>query len=96
MSTACLALAIASAWLARANVAMQSQVQSRQQYLQQSVQLEGLYREIVRALAELAARSDDAEVKAMLGKHGISYTVNPSPTVTPPAPTQPYPSPRRK
>jgi hypothetical protein len=49
----------------------------RQQYVQQSVQLEGLYREIIRALAELGARNNDQDVRAMLQRHGISYTVNP-------------------
>lgn len=57
--------------LARADVTQ------RQQFVQQSVQLEGLYREIIRALAELGARNNDGDVKAMLQKHGITYNVNP-------------------
>ena len=48
-----------------------------QQYVQQSMQLESLYREIVRALAELGARNSDQDVRALLQQqHGISYTVN--------------------
>lgn len=73
---ACLALAIANFVLARANLAAQAEVNARQQYVQQSVQLEGLYRELVRALAELAARGSDEQVRTMLAGHGITYTVN--------------------
>lgn len=69
--------------LLRDNRTVQKEVAARQQFLQQSVQLEGLYREIVRALAELAARNSDEAVRAMLAKHGITYTVNPPAAATP-------------
>jgi type II secretory pathway pseudopilin PulG len=72
------------------NRALQSEVNARQQYVQQSVQLETLYREIVRALAELAARNNDSAVRDMLGRHGISYTANP-----PAAPAGPTSPPRK-
>jgi hypothetical protein len=52
-------------------------VTQRQQFVQQSVQLETLYKEIVRTLAELGARNNDGDVKALLQKHGITYNVNP-------------------
>jgi hypothetical protein len=81
----CLLLAASNVALATLNRAQQAEVGQRQQYVQQSVQLEGLYREIIRALAELGARNNDAELRALLGKHGINYTVNPSPA---PAPTK--------
>lgn len=79
-----LALLAANVLLLRDNRAAQREVASRQQFVQQSVQLEGLYREIVRALAELAARNNDDDVRTMLARHGITYTVN-APAV-PPAP----------
>jgi hypothetical protein len=60
-------------------------INQRQQFVQQSVQLEGLYKEIVRALAELGARNNDGDVKALLQKHGITYNVNP-PAPAPVAP----------
>ena len=72
----CLALALTNVSLASMNRGLQGEVGMRQQYVQQSVQLEGLYREIVRALAELGARNNDQDVRALLLKHGISYTVN--------------------
>jgi D-alanine-D-alanine ligase-like ATP-grasp enzyme len=54
--------------------------------VQQSLQLEGLYREIVRALAELGARNNDEQVRGLLQQHGISYTVNPPAAAAPAAP----------
>lgn len=63
-------------------------VTQRQQYVQQSVQLETLYKEIVRVLAELGARNNDGEVKALLQKHGITYNVNPPAAAQVPAPAR--------
>ena len=65
---------------------LRADIDTRQQYVQQSVQLEGLYREIVRALAELGARHNDEDLRALLQRHGISYSVNPgsAPSATPP------------
>ena len=53
------------------------EVSQRQQFVQQSVQLEGHYKEIVRSLAELGARNNDGDVKALLQKHGIAYNFTP-------------------
>ena len=72
----CLALLAGNVVLSTSNKTAQADVALRQQYVQQSVQLEGLYREIVRALAELGARNNDNDVKALLQRHGISYSVN--------------------
>ena len=72
----CLTAASAGIALATLNKSAQAEVALRQQYVQQSVQLEGLYREIVRTLAELGARNNDQDVRALLQQHGISYTVN--------------------
>jgi hypothetical protein len=71
--------------LATMNRGLQAEIGARQQFVQQSVQLEALYREIVRALAELGARNNDDAVRAMLQRHGISYTVN-APVAQPQAP----------
>lgn len=90
LALASLVLLAANVYLVRDNRAVQREVAARQQFVQQSVQLEGLYREIVRALAELAARNNDADVRAMLAKHGITYTVKPPATpTTPPAAAAP-------
>ena len=81
----CLVLALANVTMASMNRSLQGDINVRQQFVQQSVQLEGLYREIVRALAELGARNNDQDVRALLQQHGISYTVNPpaAPPATP-------------
>lgn len=83
-----LLLAAGNVTLASLNRGLQGDIGVRQQYVQQSVQLEGLYREIIRALAELGARNNDQDVRALLQRHGITYTVN-APAVTEPAATAP-------
>jgi hypothetical protein len=58
------------------NRTAQAEVAQRQQFVQQSLQLEQLYRDIVRALAELGARNNDEQLRGLLAKHGISFSVN--------------------
>lgn len=70
-------------WLSHSNRLLQAEVNSRAQYLQQSAQLENLYREIVKALAELAVRTDDRQVMGMLRDRGISVSAKtPTPVVS--------------
>ncbi|MDP2368347.1 hypothetical protein [Rhodoferax sp.] len=90
LATACLAAMAANVALGHSNGSARADVTQRQQYVQQSVQLEGLYREIIRALAELGARNNDGDVKALLQRHGITYSVN-----APAAPAAPA-TPQRK
>jgi hypothetical protein len=82
LAAASVAAMVASIALGYNNGVARADVTQRQQFVQQSIQLEGLYKEIVRALAELGARNNDGDVKAMLQKHGITYNVN---APTPPA-----------
>lgn len=58
------------------NRSAQAQVAERQQFIQQTVQLETLYREIVKALAELALKNGDNQILQMLASQGISVTPN--------------------
>ena len=81
----CCAAMLASITLGYNNANARAEVNQRQQFVQQSVQLEGLYREIVRALAELGARNNDEDVRAMLQRHGISYSVNAAATANAPS-----------
>lgn len=80
-----LALVGADLALASLNRDLQADVGLRQQYVQQSLQLEGLYREIVRALAELGARNNDEAVRSLLAGHGITYSVTPAASAPAPA-----------
>jgi hypothetical protein len=70
-----LLLAIADASFALMNREAQILVVQRQQYIQQSVALEGLYRDIVNALAELGTRSNDRALLDVLAAQGLSVMV---------------------
>lgn len=85
VGAACLGLVAAQLTLGSLNRGLRADIEMRQQYVQQSLQLEGLYREIVRALAELGARNNDEQVRGLLQQHGISYTVNPPAAAAAPA-----------
>lgn len=70
-----LAAAVAGVGLAQHNSALRRDLAEQQQFVQQSVPLEGLYREMVRALAELSARNGDESLRALLQRHGITYNL---------------------
>ena len=53
----------------------QININSRQQYIQQSLMLEGLNKEIIAALANLAVKNKDAQLIDLLTAHGITVTV---------------------
>jgi VIT1/CCC1 family predicted Fe2+/Mn2+ transporter len=59
------------------NRAAQAEVAGRQDYIQKSVQFEALYREIVKALADLSIRNQDEELRNLLAARGISVTLPP-------------------
>ena len=86
-----LVLVAASLSFGAMNRNLQAEVNLRQQYVQQSLQLETLYREIIRTLAELGARNNDQSLREMLQRHGISYD-----TQAPAAPDSPPAAPARK
>ena len=71
------------------NRAAQAEVSSRAQYVQQTAQLEPLYREMVKALADLSVRNNDVQLREMLAKQGITLSANP------PAAAAPAPEPRK-
>ncbi len=88
LGVAALALVTTEGALSAGNRTLQGQINQRQQYLQQSVQLESLYREMVRALAERAASSGDEALRDLLARNGIRYSVNaPTAAAAPPDPT---------
>ena len=72
--------------LFNANRTAQAEVATRAQYIQQTAQLEPLYREIVKALADLSVRNNDSELRDMLAKRGITVSASP-PAAAPPAPS---------
>ncbi len=54
----------------------QVNINSRQQYIQQSLVLEGLNRDIINALANLAVRNKDVQIADLLTAHGITITAS--------------------
>ena len=69
-------LVVTNGALALSNRAQQVEINQRQIFLQQTASLEGLYREMAKALADLALRNGDKRVLEMLGSLGITVTVN--------------------
>ena len=78
--------AVVNMVLYHGNRGSQLEVSSRQQYIQQSIQLQGLYTEIVRALADLSVRNQDPELANLLSSHGVSLPAAGSGRAKPEAP----------
>ena len=79
-----LAFVVINIFLFLGNRTIQGEVNDRQQFINQSLQLDRLNRELIAALANLAARNNDDQIRNMLASHGISFTVN-QPTSAGPA-----------
>ncbi len=71
-------LAAVNVTLSTGNRRIQAEVSSRHQFVQQSIQLEGLYRDMVKRLADLSAKSNDEQLRRMLETHGVTVSRNPS------------------
>jgi hypothetical protein len=84
-----LLLVVANGVLFTQNRSAQGELNARQQYLQQTVGLESLYRDIVKALAELAVKNNDRQLLQMLAAQGINVSVTPPAPAAPPAPAPP-------
>jgi hypothetical protein len=76
LGTLSLLLTLVNATLFTINRESQIAIAQRQQYVQQSAALDGLYREIVKALAELGARSKDLGILDVLAAQGLNVTIN--------------------
>ncbi|MSP39421.1 MAG: hypothetical protein EXR70_13105 [Deltaproteobacteria bacterium] len=70
-----LILVFVNMFLLVGNQSLQQSVAQRQQVIMQSLQMQGPAREIIGAMANLAVRTDDAEIKKVLAKYGITVTV---------------------
>ena len=74
-----LILVFVNMFLLVGNQSLQRIVAERQQVIMRSIQIQGPAREVISALASLAVRSDDKQLKQLLAKHGITVSVNPTP-----------------
>jgi len=72
-----LLLVLVNLLLSLGNQFLRLQVTERQQFITQSIQLEGLHREIVTALARVAVKNNDEQIKNLLASQGISIVGNP-------------------
>lgn len=84
LAVATLALAIANMALFSRNRAQQAEINNRQLYVQQTAQLEGLYQQLIRAIAELSARNNDGALGAILSRQGITFSVTANESQNPP------------
>ena len=70
-----LLLAVVNGTLFTLNRESQLDLTQRQQFVQQSVALEGLYRDIVKALAELGTKGNDRQLLDILTAQGLKVSV---------------------
>lgn len=91
-----LLLAVSNAVVFSLNRDAQAEINARQQYLQQTGSLEGLYRDIVKALAELAVKNNDPQLLQMLAAQGINVSFTPAaPPSAPASAAPPVPASKR-
>ncbi len=83
LGVAALLLVSVNSTLVVFNRGRQAEVNQRQIFLQQTTPLEGIYREMVKALADLAVRNGDQRVLNELSAQGINVTVNSPAASTP-------------
>ena len=67
-----LVLALVNVLLSLGNQFLRLDVHERQQLITQSIQLEELHREIVAALASVAVKSNDRQLKDLLATMGVN------------------------
>lgn len=68
-----LVLVLADILLGLGNQSLRVEVSERQQFIAQSMQLEGLHREIITTLATVALKTNDEKLKGLLASQGISF-----------------------
>lgn len=73
-------LLVAYVLLFEGNLDLRKEVQQRAQFVQQTGPLEKLNNEIIKALASLAAKDQDADINKLLADHGIRYEFRPTET----------------
>jgi hypothetical protein len=77
------------------NRGIQVELAARQQQLQRAAQMENLQRELINAIATLAARNNDAALRSILTDHGIVPSAPPAGPGAPSAPPASAPTPGR-
>lgn len=71
-------LVVVDIMLAVGNQSVQAEVSERQQFIAQSIQLEQLNRQVIQALATMAMKSNDEQLKNLLVSSGVSLGTEPA------------------
>jgi hypothetical protein len=72
-----LLLVLMNVLLSLGNHSLRVDVNERQQFITQSIQLEGLHREIVTVLASVAVKDNNEQLKTLLASQGIDLVDDP-------------------
>lgn len=75
-----LLLVLVNILISLGNQSLRMEVNERQQFLAQSMQLEGLHREIITVLATVALKTNNDPLKNLLASQGINLGQPPPPT----------------
>jgi len=75
-----LLLVLVNILISLGNQSLRLEVNERQQFLAQSMQLEGLHREIITVLATVALKTNNDQLKSLLASQGINLGQTPPPT----------------
>lgn len=74
-----LLLVLVNILISLGNQSLRAEVSERQQFLAQSMQLEGLHREIITVLATVALKTNNEQLKGLLASQGINLGQSPPP-----------------
>ena len=74
-----LVLVLVDILMSLGNQSLRAEVNERQQFLAQSMQLEGLHREIITVLATVALKTNNDQLKSLLASQGINFGQPPPP-----------------
>ena len=75
LSCLVLLLVLVNILLMMGNQSVQTEVGDRQQFISQAIQLENLSRQVVGAMANMALKSNDGQLKKLLMANGIDLDV---------------------
>jgi len=94
MGIAALAVVSLNIFTSMANADLRAEVNERRQFINQSIKLRQLHKQLIQGLANLSARSGDEQLRQVLARHGINFTVKaPAPAQIPvsasPQPVEP-------
>ena len=87
-------LVIVDGWLVTSNVSIRTEVNNRQQYINQSVQLSRLNQELINSLGALALKNNTA-IRQLLADSGITVVAPSAEAAPSSSPAQPTAAPKK-